>query len=312
MTAVVLGTCLLAAALTFPAPWLLARARWVVGEPRAALVLWQVLGLAAGLSTVGSLLALGLARLGDSPSDAVGSFLRAVADGDPFGGLGPVGAALVGAAAALLAWLLGITVLSTGRTWRSRDRQRDLVDLVSTAWPDAVSPSRATSATARVIDHPAAAAYCLPGQGSRVVVTTGALRLLGPRELDAVLAHEHAHLAERHDLLLLPFAAWSAALPWLGGPRRARAAVQQLVEMVADDRACAGRDRVVLAAALARLGAAGSPQGALGSTDAALLPRVRRLLDPPRRSAPARFAAYATATGLAVLPAGAAVLAALG
>ncbi len=225
-------------------------------EPRAALVLWQALGLAAGLATVGAVLALGVAPLGGDLPGALLVWARGLANGDPSAGLGLFHAMLVGAGLALLGWLFAVTGLSTWRTWRSRTRHRELVDLVSTPWP---------GGSARVIDHPAAAAYCLPGHGSRVVVTTGALGLLDDDELDAVLAHENAHLAERHDLVILPFTAWASALPWLRGPRLARTAVEGLVEMVADDRACVGRERHVLAAALARVGS-GGVAGRLGRT----------------------------------------------
>jgi Zn-dependent protease with chaperone function len=301
VAATVAALATLTVVLLGPAPSALARAGWTSREPRAALVLWQALGLAAGLAAIGTALALGVAPLGGDLTTALFAWLRGLVAGDPSAGLDLAHSMLLGAALALLGWLLAVTGLSAWRMWRSRIRHRELVDLVSTPWPGRVRPARPT-ALARVIDHPAAAAYCLPGHDSRVVVTTGALDLLDEDELDAVLAHEHAHLAERHDLVILPFTAWASALPWLPGPRRARAAVQGLVEMVADDRACVGRERHVLAAALARVGVAAAPAGAVGSTEHALVVRVRRLLDPPRRSAVARGAAYLGAVALLALP----------
>jgi Zn-dependent protease with chaperone function len=302
----VIALTALAALLIVPAPIALARARWVRREPRAALVLWQALGLSAGLAAVGAGLAVALAPLGGDLPRALLTWLTSVADAAPRAGLDLVHSVLLVAALALLCWLLGVTGTSTWRTWRSRRRHRELVDLVGQPWPgprDAGPPS-----PARIIEHPAAAAYCLPGHESRVVVTTGALDLLRPDELDAVLAHENAHLVERHDLVILPFTAWASALPALVGPRHARKAVGRLVEMVADDRACVGRERHVLAAALARVGAAGAPAGALGigarasGEDAAVLDRVHRLLDPPRPSRLARAGAYLTAAALLALP----------
>jgi Zn-dependent protease with chaperone function len=44
--------------------------------------------------------------------------------------------------------------------------------------------------------------YCVPGRLPTIVVTTGALAVLEPEQLAAVLAHERAHLAGRHHLLL--------------------------------------------------------------------------------------------------------------
>ena len=66
---------------------------------------------------------------------------------------------------------------------------------------------------ALVIDYPAAAAYCLPGIRSQIVVSVGTLDLLAPAELAAVLAHERAHVRARHDLVLIPFTSLRRAFP---------------------------------------------------------------------------------------------------
>ena len=54
----------LAALLAWPVPALLARARWPRRDPLAALVCWQAIGLAGGLSIIGALLVHGLAPWG--------------------------------------------------------------------------------------------------------------------------------------------------------------------------------------------------------------------------------------------------------
>ncbi|MFG1924004.1 M56 family metallopeptidase [Cryptosporangium sp. NPDC048952] len=299
MLPTVAGLGIVAVLLIGPVPAVLSRAEWVQREPRAVLVLWQALGLAGGLAAGGSVLAAALAPLGDSLPAAFAAYWRSGGRLDVFHLF------LLGAAVGLFGWLLTMTAVSSWKATRVRSRQRELVDLVSTPWPNRLSPARATGAGARLIEHPAAAAYCLPGPSSRVVITTGALSLLDADELDAVLAHEHAHLAERHDLLLLPFAAWSSAMFGLAGTQRVRTAVAQLVEMLADDRACLGRDRAVLAAALARVGVASSgttPSGALGSTDYAVLPRVQRLLEPSAPSLLLRSVSYAAAIVTITVP----------
>jgi Zn-dependent protease with chaperone function len=295
------GLAALAVLLLGPAPLALARARWVRAEPRAALVLWQSLGLAAGLAAVGAAVVVSLRPLGGTLPAALAGAFADIAAGHPLARLAVPGALLLAAGLTLLGWLLTVTALSAWRTAHARRRHRELVDLVSTDRPDVA---------ARIVEHPAATAYCLPGGDARVVVTTGALELLPRPELDAVLAHENAHLAERHDLLLLPFTAWASALGWLVGPRRARQAVGRLVEMVADDRACAGREPHVLAAALARIGASGAAAHTLypdaaataSAAPAAVLERVHRLLDPPGRSRVARAAAYVGAAALLAVP----------
>ena len=73
------------------------------------------------------------------------------------------------------------------------------------------------------------------------MVSVGTLELLGRGELAAVLAHERAHLRERHDLVLLPFTALRRAFPRSATCAGAHRAVALLVEMLADDRALRGR-----------------------------------------------------------------------
>ena len=65
------------------------------------------------------------------------------------------------------------------------------------------------------------------------------LDALEPAAVQAVLAHERAHLRERHDLVVLPFVAWGATAPFVRGMVCAQLAVAALVEMRADDVATA-------------------------------------------------------------------------
>ena len=88
---------------------------------------------------------------------------------------------------------------------------------------------------AHVLDHPVPVAYCLPGLRSRLVLSAGVLDALEPAAVAAVLAHERAHLRERHDLVVLPFVAWGATAPFVRGMVCAQLAVAALVEMRADD-----------------------------------------------------------------------------
>ncbi|EFC83891.1 M56 family metallopeptidase [Parafrankia sp. EUN1f] len=100
------------------------------------------------------------------------------------------------------------------------------------------------------------------------MVSEGLLRTLTPEELDAVLAHEEAHVAGRHDLVIQPFMAWERTFPFLRPAREATAAVSLLVEMLADDAAAQRTSGRTLARALARLGVtrAAVPAGTLGVT----------------------------------------------
>src|SRR5262249_31497598 len=71
-----LGLARLAGVLLWPAPLLLARARWTRSEPRAALVLWQSLGLAAGLALIGAAVAAAVAPLGGGLFQGLSAVLR--------------------------------------------------------------------------------------------------------------------------------------------------------------------------------------------------------------------------------------------
>lgn len=154
---------------------------------------------------------------------------------------------------------------------------------------------------ATVIPAPTAAAYCVAGT-RHVVITEHAVRLLEPRELAAVLAHERAHLSGRHHLLV----GWATllvdAFPDLAALHRLREATSNLVELLADDRARHLVDGSSLAAAIALLGRE-VPNTGLAATGGQALVRVERLLEPPpQRWSPASIAIAASAPLLVGIP----------
>jgi beta-lactamase regulating signal transducer with metallopeptidase domain len=266
-----------------PAANALAAASWPRRSPAAAIVLWQALGLGWGLAAIGALIGFGAT----APGAAVASGAFARLDGIArTGGLSPVPDLLgavrlvcLGAGLTLLAVLCWILVAASASVLRARQRQRTLLTLLAHGDPKVPG--------ALVVDHPAAAAYCLPGLRSAIVISAGTLDLLDADELAAVLAHERAHLRERHDLVLLPFLALLRAFRWAGIARQAYRAVGLLVEMHADDRALQQRPARELATALLRVGAAGGggvPSGALAvarrAEECEVAARVIRLLRP--------------------------------
>ncbi len=173
--------------------------------------------------------------------------------------------------------LCGVLVMAFADAVSARRRQRELLALL--AYGDPKVPG------ALVVDHPVAAAYCLPGIRSQIVVSVGTLDLLAPVELSAVLAHERAHLRARHDLVLIPFTSLRRAFPRSRGIAQSYRTVALLVEMMADDHALRLRGLLPreLAIALLRFGTAGSgsaPAGALAAAEGELTARVNRLLTP--------------------------------
>ncbi|MDG4767954.1 M56 family metallopeptidase [Solwaraspora sp. WMMD406] len=305
--AAVLACYLVAQAMTRSA-WL-GRA-WTWRTPRLAILCWQALGLSVGLAAIGLPLSLGLAPYQAGPGTATLRFLRDLAGAgtsllgghgwpaDAFPtGLGPPRLALIALAATIAVVLLGSTVRSLSGAVRVRRRHRDLLTLVGRA--DPAVPG------ALVLDHPSAAAYCLPGVRPTVVVSAGTLALLDARQLAAVLSHERAHADERHDLVLLPFTALCRALPRVAWLRAAHDCVALLVEMRADDKARRQHADESLAAALRRFATADSrivPAGALGVADRDLDARVHRLLWPGPAPRLRPLAASAVAMLLLALP----------
>jgi Zn-dependent protease with chaperone function len=293
----------------------LPRASWPRRCPAAAILLWQALGLASGLAAVGTLIGLALPA---SHGGLVLSMLRAAGllrDGELFSlarlfGLSQADGAPLVLVAVRLACLAAGLVLLASLCWvllaasiaalHARRRQRALLTLLAHGDPKVPG--------ALVVDYPSAAAYCLPGlrSRSRIVVSVGALELLGRGELAAVLAHERAHLRERHDLVLLPFTALRRAFPKSATCTGAQRAVALLVEMLADDHALAGGPARELVSALVRFGTAGTcpaPAGALAvaeGSEGEVAARVTRLLQPARPLPAAAVMAVCLAAALLV------------
>jgi len=253
--------------LALVVPDRLARAGWPRRSPAGGLLLWQAVGITAGLLAVEAVVTVALAPAGPTHAAAV----QAVLDGRA-----PLRwwSLLAAVAAALLVVRLGqVFAVSAARTLRARHRNRVLVDLVATRNP--LLPGT------RVVDHDLPLAYCLPGLRPRVVLSRGVLDLLREDEVRAVLAHEDAHVVQRHDLVVLPFAAFGTAFPRLRPVRTASEQVALLVEMLADDRAARTHPPEVLARALCKVGSASVPGGGLGATADGVLLRAQRLLCPP-------------------------------
>ena len=268
----------------------LVQASWPRRSPAAAILLWQALGLAAGLAAVGTLVSLSL------PGENIGVarsilHLGTVFPDDAFRSPAAFGSvsilpamllvlrlACLAAGLALLASLCWVLIAASAAALQARRRQRVLLALLAHGDPKVPG--------ALVVDYPTAAAYCLPGLRSRIVVlSVGTLELLGRGELAAVLAHERAHLRERHDLVVLPFTALRRAFPRSAICVDAHSAVALLVEMLADDRALRGRPTRELVSALVRFGTAGTcpaPAGALAAGEGDMAARVSRLLQPVR------------------------------
>lgn len=252
---------------------------------------------------IGAALSYGLAPFENNVPLAAHSL-----SGSLFAGLLPADVGFTQMAALAAALFLGLHLLlnlatTTVRTERRRRRRRTLVVLLSEPVPNRPGT--------RVLDHPAPVAYFLPGVRTVTVLSEGLLRLLDSGQLEAVLAHERAHLRQFHHLVLLAFKAWRAVLPWFPIANRAEQAVALLVEMLADDEARREVDGLTLAGAIALVGTSWSADGTAGdfeatsTTDAtAVGARISRLLTPQPPLAPQhRLLVGAVTVALVAVPA---------
>jgi Zn-dependent protease with chaperone function len=292
-----------------PAASALATASWPRRSPVAAILLWQALGLGWGLAAVGTLIGFAVSANGAAVgTGALQRLSRLITANQPLAGIGLMQLACLAAGIMLLAVLCWILVAATAAVLRARQRQRELLSLLAHGDPKVPG--------ALVVDHPAAAAYCLPGFRPEIVISAGVLDLLDAHELAAVLAHERAHLRERHDLVLLPFLALLRAFSWAGITNRAYRAVGLLLEMHADDRVLRQVPARELATALLRVGAAGgggAPAGALSvagePAECEVAARVIRLLRPsPGLNGAATTLVLAMSAALVAIPAALLVL----
>ncbi|MGW0198068.1 M56 family metallopeptidase [Nonomuraea sp. NPDC003201] len=282
------GIALLPLALGDQAARRLAGAAWTHRCPRAALALWQAIGVAAGLGAVGLGLVAAVAPLAAVFPHGAHTLARQIVSGHGLDGLGPVQLLALTWSAGLMSWLLIHTVRTTTKTIRERRRQRLLVDVVADH-----SPAHDVYVLP-VAEH---VAYCVPGRHRRIVLSQGTLDALTAQELQTVLEHERAHARGHHDLALLPFVALEHAFPWLACARTARQTVAVLLEMIADDHASRAHGELPLARALVRMATCGPGPGlaSFGLADAGVVERLQRLLSERRQSHWVPAAAYSAA-----------------
>lgn len=88
-----------------------------------------------------------------------------------------------------------------------------------------------------IIDEAAPDAFAVSSGGGAVVITSGLAQMLSPAELDAIVAHERAHLRYRHNVSIQVTETAAHLLPWL---RVVSAAVRHQAERQADE--CAALD----------------------------------------------------------------------
>jgi Zn-dependent protease with chaperone function len=229
---VVTGVVLIALALAVVvlAPRFLTRSAWTIDRPRTALVSWSVAVLLGVVGFVAGITLVVLAnrpiidpfRLGDSPTHGLN-----------------IGVALL----AVLAFVIAVRV----RPGPEHDALRE-------AMRSGAAPHREIDGTpVAVVEAEHALACAVPGRSGGVLVSTGLADRLRTDELEAVVAHERAHLTQRHAIAVGVAESIERAVPWIPGARAMARSTRVLVEFAADDAAArrVGRDalrRAVLVA----------------------------------------------------------------
>jgi Zn-dependent protease with chaperone function len=304
-----LAFTLVALTLVGPVPGVLAQASWTLRAPRAAIVLWQSIALAAVLSAFSAGIAIASRLLvpgsDGRPTATVTSEIAAL--GRPLWALYLIVLALT----FVIATRLAVAVVQVAiATRRRRAQHRMLVDLLgrsrnaAASFPALGLPWRHRYLTGnglRILDVQQPLAYCVPGVRGRVVLSEGALNTLHDSEITAILTHEHAHLRARHDLVLEMFTAVHAAFPRFVRSASALDAVRLLIELLADDAAVRTVGPTPLARALVACAGGRVPKGALAVGGPTTVLRVQRLAGKPNSTLLA-VGAYLAAVAVLVLP----------
>ncbi|TFC03352.1 M56 family metallopeptidase [Cryobacterium sp. MDB2-33-2] len=231
--------------------------------PAAATRLLSALALLSAVATLGTLtlLAVGgsvkllpLWGIGADREQLVGG-----RDGVPW----PIGAA----ALAILAFLAVRTVFAVVHEWRTLRELRDLV-------------AESEDGLMVLVDS-RPYAFAVPISAGTVIVSTAMLEILSGPERQALLAHEQAHLTNRHHLYRVIAIIAVAINPLLGTIRRE---IQLQTERWADERAAEQSSRPVTARSLARaaLAATRTPPTVMAYTSDHVRERLAALaIEPP-------------------------------
>ena len=207
------------------APLLLTRGRWRMFQPRLALAAWNgafLSGLAA--LALSLLLTLSLAM----------GFLQRNGSG---------GAGFEASAVVLGAWgsLGGFGVLSalvfTKAEPLNQGRRHTYEQLALIAAIGRYRTGDCRGVPVVFVDCAMPIATGIPGEDAQIVIASTIEEALSPAELDAVIAHEHAHLRMHHAWIAQLAHLNAVCLPWLRGAREFERATRLLIELIADDQA---------------------------------------------------------------------------
>ncbi|MFF8595646.1 M56 family metallopeptidase [Streptomyces sp. NPDC015220] len=275
---------LLGALTAVAAPRLLARADWPDREPVVALWVWQCVVAAVLLCCALSMTLSAAAAWQAVRGHVFAPAPRPVVEAYAFGAADAWAPAIAVTLACGGVWSAAMLVREIVRARAGRSRRR--AELLLRA---PLLPGEEPGADRLVVlEGERPEAWWLSGAAPRLVVTTAALRRLGERQLDAVLAHEQGHARARHDWLLHCSAALAEGFPQVPVFAAFRDEMHRLVELAADDMASRRFGRLTTALALVELNEDRGVFGPRPAPQAHVPQRVHRLLAPPARLPAAR------------------------
>jgi len=156
-----------------------------------------------------------------------------------------------------------------------------------------------------LVDVPEKVAFALPRRSCGIAISQALVDELTEEELQAVLAHEAAHLNQRHHLIAGLIEGATRPLLWVPLVRAVADAVPHYLEMAADNHASKQAGTPALASALLKLGETPvmTPRAQHVVLHAAGIDRIRHLVSPPSAAkglAPAALILL-TMTGLLIV-----------
>lgn len=215
----VVGCVTYAVITTVLAPLILTRGQWQVWRPRLALACWHAaLASSAGALVFSAIYSMALAHNHGQHGTGGHALLFSLASW--------LGAFLLAACCALL----------LGRSEPVVRREQGVKDhLRYAAMTCRQSVEDRAGTTIRYVDTDTPVAYSFNAPEPTVVISRSLQTHLSERELDAIIAHERAHLNERHHLALRLANINAACLPGFEPAKRLRTSTKFLIELIADD-----------------------------------------------------------------------------
>lgn len=239
MWPVAVALCLHAFLAAICVPRILRLRPWIAAHPHSALIAWS-LGFLSSCAAVATACVIGFVELFSWHHSAApwpGYLLPAIAPWLPI--------LVIVSSLALVSARAERLHLTASRT------RRDVECLVLAPSTELMEWDGCTIA---VIDVPALIAFSIGGRQPQVVVSTGLRAALDPDEFHAVVEHEIAHLRCRHHIASRLADLAVECGRWVPASHQFRANASILIELAADDRACARSGPMALTRALVKVG----------------------------------------------------------